>query len=230
MATKSLTANSIEELATIALENATRLQGEKFVLRSNTTWEYDDPEAGAAWDKLDDEITHWYYSLPWEEQRSHDQERNEKLAAIGKRPSTHQEISYYLDKQGRYSGMTIWISEEMGKQIDAVWTKRPAYRNANYTKNVGGLSLEGILKRLGKTDITEQVKAAIAEATAKKVAQEKRWWAQSRVKELKELEKSYQELAARFEKAGVPLVADLSISLEAQKMLLEQYAPGYDQE
>lgn len=62
------------------------------------------------------------------------------------------ETVWYLKQQlhGRsWYSVDLNLSEELGKKLDEVWTKRPAYRRASWNKRTGYLSLPGMLKRLG---------------------------------------------------------------------------------
>lgn len=83
----------------------------------------------------------------------------------------------YLGETGHgwsYS-LSLILSDELGKQIDEIWTKKEPYRNANYKRNYGSLSLQGILKRLGKSDVAEDIAKRIKAAeAAEEIARAKR--------------------------------------------------------
>lgn len=85
-------------------------------------------------------------------------------------PSKHQVTYYWLNQKSSdrwHSGPSITISAELGEMIAKVWTKVPAYRGASYTKfSPAGLTLTGILNRLGRTDIAEMINKAKADRKA----------------------------------------------------------------
>ena len=66
-----------------------------------------------------------------------------------------------------YSPDRIYLSEELGAAVDGIWTKRVTSTWSSTPQRVGVMTLSGILKRLGKTDIGKQVKKIQAEAKAK---------------------------------------------------------------
>lgn len=83
-------------------------------------------------------------------------------AWVAGRGITKTEESWTLDAKD--SPITLALTTEIGHALDAIWTKKAPYRDAPYkVRATNGLTLKGMLKRLGRSDI----KAAIADAEEK---------------------------------------------------------------
>lgn len=62
------------------------------------------------------------------------------------------------------SSTTLVLAQEIGRAIDAIWPRKAPYEGATYTvRATNGLTLKGVLRRLGQSD----VKAAVADAKEK---------------------------------------------------------------
>jgi hypothetical protein len=185
MSKESITLETVEDLAKFATSHIQPwMQSKKYDIHSNSSWEWDDPAAGKTWS--DNRPSYRSNDPTW---------AVEDNAYSETRPDSHTVKSYYLESRtsGRHFD-TIWISETLYNLLDSVWTKREAYHGSTYTKNVGGLTLVGMLKRLGKTEIKGQVDAALKAAQDQEAANLKA----SRQDTARRLAKELAEFMARF--------------------------------
>jgi hypothetical protein len=142
----------------------------KYELSEVSLWKWDNLDAGVAWNDKWDELQNTtdystYYSDPGV--RASIDAREKTIQ--DERPSMHVDRKFSLVQKVLMwsTGRHIHLSVDLGEQIDAVWTKVPYYRGSDTLKNsVQGLTLAGILGRLGRTDAKNQVKAAQAKIKA----------------------------------------------------------------
>lgn len=161
--TERIEINSVEALVEYAVSRPN--SSTRFMLREMISREYDDAEAGAAWDaekKASDDV---FYKLSYEEKYGDNPIGQANKAARdeleSRQPSQHMVSHWYLDEETSYrSGLTIWISEELAKMLDAVWTKRPIYPGSKSLDRTGAIMISTMLKRLGQTDIGQRIEAA----------------------------------------------------------------------
>lgn len=115
---------------------------------------WDDPTAGSAWhDNL--------YQID----RNAPDYQKARDSHYDTMPPKHRETSYWLQEAGYGSGR-INLSPELGTTIEGVWTMRtPSYSDTPQPHGV--MTLPGILKRLGNTDIAAQIKDAKAKEQAR---------------------------------------------------------------
>jgi hypothetical protein len=136
---------------------------------SNTVW--DDNDAGMAWwNELNAARDAWVEAHRW---TVVDYESAEYLAyeakvneIIARRPAEHTEHRWSLTS--KYGSLALTV--ELGELIDSVWTKRQTSRYSSTKSRVGQMTLNGILKRLGQSDIAERVATAQAQAKAREAA------------------------------------------------------------
>lgn len=154
------TFNTIEEMVSYVTKTASKFSSDrKYMLRSRTDSEWVNEEEGEAWRDIDK-------MFPWfsfddkgcEPAKSYYEGLQEKHNAI--RPEMHNVTRWWLERSGdhysRFNG-NIRVSNELALQLDGIWKKVTKYGSLERT---GWLTLEGMLKRLGKSDIGNQVKAA----------------------------------------------------------------------
>jgi len=70
------------------------------------------------------------------------------------------ESGWVIENWNGYRGEYFHLSDELGKQLDTLWTKKPACHGSKTMVNTGTRTLTGILKLLGRDDIIAQVKEA----------------------------------------------------------------------
>lgn len=175
MTSKTYTLNTIEDLVQAATSPMGR--DKKFELSIRTDDVFVDPEEGAAWQDLLNEVR----EAAWEARKGlvygHPERAalHEKLEADEKelrriRPEMTRVTHFTLvEKTEYYSSTTRYeLSPQLGASIESIWTMVPAYRGASYTVPAKqGLTLAGICKRLGKSDIADQIKEAKAAEEAR---------------------------------------------------------------
>jgi len=142
---KLITIKTVEELANFAVAKL-HYSATKFELRDSSERVWDDPEAGKAW--LEEELQI-------------------------RRPEEHTVETWWLlekskcDSFSSSSNRVIQLSSELGHLLDGIWKHRN-FRDAIYThRDSHGLTLIGMLIRLGKTDVAHQIKTALIAAEAK---------------------------------------------------------------
>lgn len=127
-----------------------------------------DKEAG---DKWEDE----YYGIVLADCNNDWKEYYEKQRElIERRPEQKEIVTYYLSCPNEfYREKHLYLSEELGKLIESVWTKVPSRYDPDKLEMKGMLTLPGILKRLGKTDIKTHIKDAELKHEAQEEKQRK---------------------------------------------------------
>lgn len=137
---------TIEDLIEMALRPYGK--DKRWELDKHENQEYDDKLLGEAWEKDGDIIRAKknYYGTP------------EWIEHERKKPPTHMEPIYYLYYRSNAWHEERWdLSIRLGEQIDTVWTRKEKYGRQC---RIGLLTLAGILKRLGRTDVGEKIKEA----------------------------------------------------------------------
>lgn len=132
--------------------------------------EYDDSVAGAEWEKKDGEIPypflHSYQNADGTMNEAYgkamDIYRNLKAAHREVRPQKHEEKTYTLSS-GQYYQLDL--STAFGEAVERVWTHRKSKWGGD-PRLIGTMTLTGILKRLGQTDIGQKVGTAKAAVEA----------------------------------------------------------------
>ena len=157
---------TVEELANFAVAKL-HYSVTKFELRDSSERVWDDPEAGKAW--LAEEYHEFQMTRVVFET---DEERTvwkEELQI--RRPEEHTVETWWLSEKSKYYGysdLIIHLSTELGHLLNGIWKQVPYYRGATYThRDLHGLTIVGMLKRLGETGVGAQIKQAIAAAEAK---------------------------------------------------------------
>lgn len=184
------TVNTVEEL--VALATHPYSSNNRYQLHMSHTREYDDAAAGKTYEDEGEAIRDtWratnesYWSQP------------DYVAWGTREPAKHAVVvSYSLyHRSSTWHWHTINLSVALGQQVDAVWTKKKP-RYGNIPQPVGVLTLSGILKRLGRTDVGDKIKAA-KDAEAAKYALNRRNNARRTVlAKVAELEKAMAEAEA----------------------------------
>lgn len=159
--------NSLEDLAKFATKNLAASEA-RYKLREINSQEFVDPIAGEAWQKerLQIKVAERPADMSWsdwEKDADHKRYSDEYEAWRSRRPEEKMITSFELERTGDrfYSRRgAIEISNELGIQIKKIWTMREDYRGSKHMSMTGSLSIIGILKRLGQTDIGKDVKAA----------------------------------------------------------------------
>lgn len=137
--------NTIDELIGAAIKDTST----RFSIEEDTNWEWDDPVAGKAWVDGEDAYCGEWIAYG---QEGHDAYQVKKEEYFAIRPSKNATTTYRL----RNDYVTHYIlNDEVGKQVDAIWTKRP-YKWSDRMVSKGVMTLSGMLKRMGH-DITAQI-------------------------------------------------------------------------
>jgi len=141
--------NTIEDLVAVALKSGDT----RYKLNDNTVWEYDDIATGKAWEDGEDAYVGKHSSYGTPEYKAY-RERVYEYEKL--KPATHAVKTYVLrsDYDTRYS-----LGAELGAQVDGVWTKKVG-RYSKTPERTGLLTLAGILKRMGRTDVATKIKDA----------------------------------------------------------------------
>jgi len=169
---------TVEDLISFVMGNTYRASG-RWTLDDYSDWVWANEEAGAAWDE-EHFKNGWYVDLD-------DPRRAEWEAAdtelCSRRPEQYRKTSYTLVECGHgYSNTRYTLSDELGAAIDGIWTKKRSTYGSGMIR-VASMTIPGMLKRLGKSDIGKQVKAAQAEADAR-AAKNKRNYVRSEARRL----------------------------------------------
>lgn len=158
---------TIDDMAKFVLERTYRAT-QRYFLEDRTSWEYIDEQAGEEWQKKKDAII--YPGMSDEKKYQAYVKANDKLEVI--RPEQKQVVTWSLrESSSSWNSSYIYLSVELGEMLDKIWTRKPPYRGASYENRTSSLTIPGMLKRLGRTDIAQQVKEAEQKA---KLEQEKR--------------------------------------------------------
>jgi hypothetical protein len=201
MTTKSITLKNVQDIVELVVRSPYRAT-QRWQVSSTSSWEYVDPEAGKAWDaewqafesSYRETYGIWYNT--WDSNVP--QEAHDKAKKISdRRPKQVNVDDWALREAGQsYRSGYIYLSRELGPMIDAIWTKREAYRGASWKKNVGTMTLMGILKRLGAdAGVAEQIKA---KQDAEKARAEKN----TRNYHRREIKKAIKTLLEEIEKSS----------------------------
>jgi hypothetical protein len=193
--TKNIRLETVEEMVNLTVRRGD--SSARYNLRDMNSWSWDDEAAGKAWLESWRVVNELYET----DRPAYDKQIVETEEH---RPAQHLDHNYYLDKVGStWHSETIYLSTELGSQIEAVWTKKPA-KYGNHLDMAGALTLAGMLKRLGQTDIAEQIAAA---QLTEKLQSEKN----SRNYHRREALKVAKELAKHLEALG--LTTSMSINM-----------------
>ena len=161
MKAKTKTLETVEQLVEYALRMSSYNSGQRWKLEDWSRKEYVDLEAGNAWQDEHNKIEWVSFGQP-----GHEEYKQAKQESYSRMPEQRDKTTWTLVAAGHsYHPDRIYLSEELGAAVDGIWTKRSA-RYGSYMDRVGVMTLSGILKRLGKTDIGKQVKKLQAEAKA----------------------------------------------------------------
>jgi hypothetical protein len=153
MTTKNI--NTLEELTNYALDNPYSSSRWKLEDTYNRIWV--DEDAGEKWSKELGEFheTYGHYNLTPEDAKIEDE-------IFSRQPEKRHYKTYRLQQHttGRWSsGATIHLSKDLGEMIDTIWKKKtPSWTdNTDYVERTSVITLQTILRRLGKTDIGKQI-------------------------------------------------------------------------
>lgn len=157
------TINTIEELVALALQPYN--DETRYELVVNTRRVFDNPAAGEVWSQEEKVLRTAFKQSNHEAKPWAWLDTEEHKAWELRKPAEHLETFYSLYRStGSWRRESYVLDPELGQQIEAVWTKKEKYGSL---RMVGKLTLAGICKRLGRTDIGEQVKAAKTAAEAR---------------------------------------------------------------
>lgn len=118
--------------------------------------EFVDPIAGNEWKEERSALPYVSYDSPDR------QAFNELSEELETRKPDMMNVTHYSLSEGTsgYPHDRIDFAHDLGKQVEAIWTHKPAYAGSSWLHPVGTMTVTGILKRLGKTDIGDQVRAS----------------------------------------------------------------------
>jgi len=141
--------NTIEDLVAVAMRSGDT----RYKLNDYTEHEYDDPVEGKAWEGNQESVIGEYVGYGREGRKEYAEREQAYMETM---PKKHPVITWVLrsDYDTRYS-----LGAELGAQVDSVWTKKDK-RYGTGQERTGLLTLAGILKRLGRTDVATKIKDA----------------------------------------------------------------------
>ncbi len=186
-----VTLNTLEELVSWITANH-YWADRKWKLQSYFRQEWDDAEEGAAWDaklaELEKEFPRFSDRTP--------EYYDRRTALHDVAPDKHGVYDWTLVEAGEgWHAKYIELSRELGAMIEAVWTKRPA-RYGSGEDLVGNLTIPGMLKRLGNTEVGQRIKA-------QKELEQRRAEKNSRNYARRELRKLAMEMEKHLESLGM---------------------------
>lgn len=130
---------------------------------------WDDAEAGARWREWDNHVWSAFcqmYGNLYDYAENHPIRvalRGTCASSQILKPGQHRVTRYFLES--KYA-TRLELSDELGKLVDGVWkTKKSKYGGRD--ERVGRVTLAGILRRLGRTDVGKVVKQAQVDAAAR---------------------------------------------------------------
>ena len=136
--------------------------GTKWKLEDRASWEWDDEGEGAAWQAKMDQLELEYPNFSSRNQTYYDK----RTALHDAMPTRHQVIQFTLVEAGAgYHSKRLSLPFILGAKIDDCWTKK-ASRWGSGEERVATLTIPGILKRLGNTEVGDILKAAQAREKA----------------------------------------------------------------
>lgn len=162
------TLNTLEELVSKALEQATYMPTPTYILHEISRRVYVDEQAGQAWLDAVHNMRNQVYEeyQTWEER-----DRVEKEWRLSNpEPEKKYVCEYLLERTGSRHG-AIDLGTELGAQIAKVWTRKPLYKGDTVGQLTGMRSLKSIAALLGKQGMDKEVKAAQVAAEAAKQLQ-----------------------------------------------------------
>ena len=166
MSKQDITISTIDELVafvTSNLYNADR----KWMLDDHSKMEWDDPEAGRAWDA--ENSANPYLSSFGHKKEEHEAYEAKNVELQERKPKQHQVVYWSLRESGDgWHHTYIQLSTEMGEMLDKVWKRKPSYRCSIRMVRTGYVTIPGLLKRLGMVGFDKQIANAKAVAEAKK--------------------------------------------------------------
>lgn len=155
------------------ITTATHKADSKYMLNCRTSREYINEEEGKKWEEEDNKINVFFScqdqgNEPAESYYAEKRNEHRKL-----RPQD-KEVKYWsLDEilSGGYwrSRNSIALSNELGELLDGIWKTKKRY-DWSSPERTGYVTIPGMLKRLGNTSISKQIKDA---QTAAKLLAEK---------------------------------------------------------
>ena len=165
---------TVEDLISFVMGN-TYLASGRWTMHDYSNWVWVDEEAGASWDEERAEL---------DVGRSEYEEWHKANAELhSRKPEKYHKTTYALVECGHsYRSTRYALSDELGAAIDGIWTKKRSTYGSGMIR-VASMTIPGMLKRLGKSDIGKQVKAAQAEADAR-AAKNKRNYVRSEARRL----------------------------------------------
>lgn len=219
--------NKFETLEDV-ISYVTRTQPDKYdrwQLVVETTTEWADPVAGKAWNDDLYQLDREYYKEDM--YNSHTDTivdyGQKRTALMEAKPEQVQTSHWYLEKHSsdRWRGnRKIDLSESLGEMFAQVWSMKARYTNwpgSNPPMDYTRMTLAGILKKLGQSDISNKVKEAQEEAARKaraiKVRNQERWMAE-KAAELAEAIEKYE--GDRYIPNGLAETLSYLISMEKE--------------
>lgn len=117
-----------------------------------------------------------------------------------------------------YSSDVLYLSEELGAACDRVWKHGPVYKGSSTLEPKGYMTMAGLLKRLGRGDVGEQIKTAQAVEAERQAKQHRNYARAEIVKHLNEIEKLLDKdgAALGLTKADFMLSEDVTAKLMAE--------------
>lgn len=146
---------------------------DRWTLEPTSSWAYDDPVAGQTYEKEVADLDKEYYHLDNRDENARAAFNAATEELVARRPAQHQETHWALMQPKSsgsrwYGNRRIYLSDELGEMFAKVWSTKSRYHNwDNGPRDYTRMTLAGLLKRLGQSDIGDRVKQAQDEAARK---------------------------------------------------------------
>ena len=216
MSKETITLNTVEDMVAFVTKNLYNAD-RKWMLQDHKDWQWDDPEAGKAW-QAEDNVNEFVSMFDENKKAEYASYLAKEKELDARKPKQHQETSWSLRESGEgWHNAYINLSPELGEMLDKTWKTKPAYKGADYTSRTGYVTIPGMLKRLGMIGFDKQIKAD-------KEAEEARRAKNGRNYERKEVMELANKIATVMEKypnAFVNLDTDLISLINLRNLKLE---------
>lgn len=219
---KNMTLNTLEEMVAFALRQ--REPSQKYMLQDRDAQVWENEAAGQVWQEASLALDREYAGHTYSYARDVDPEKYEEYKIKDAKlrelmPAKLTVKIYWLEAAGTgsmwHSRHRIELSTELGEMLDGIWKTKERYPSGmGWVTRTGWLTIQGMLKRLGRTDIGKQVQAAQKAAQERQERQHKIQVARNLLEQLEQTKKAIE----RANELGVYATANTSINILTDAM------------
>lgn len=221
MSKTEITFNSVEDMVAYVTRNPGYNADRRWTLESSLNMEFVNLDAGVAWmqekSELEDQIREAHGDV-WPYDKEMKPEWKAKLEDLkARKPEMHPVGWYSLHESdgNRWNNTYIRLDFHLGEAIDAIWTKGTRGYYSSAKQRLGRMTIPGILKRLGETEVGGKIAAAKAE-------EKRRSEINGRNYHRREIQKAAKTLKEAVEKAeGIVLPVTAKNLLAALQKLMD---------